>query len=61
MIIANDFVLENTSFIHTHPLPNQVNVTIHYKSVETTVTSLGEKKNKSSLTKNNQHTALGNQ
>lgn len=43
MKIANDFVLENTLFIHTHPLPNQVNVTIHYKSIETTVISLGKK------------------
>lgn len=60
MKIANDFVLENTLFMHTHPLPNQVNVTIHYKSIETTVISLG-KKPKSSLTQNNQHIAFGNQ
>lgn len=43
MMIANYFVLEDTSFTHIHPLPNQVNVTIHYKSIETTVISLGKK------------------
>lgn len=60
MIIANYFLLENTLFIHTNPFPNQVNVTVRYKSIETTVISLG-KKPKSSLTKNNQHIALEKQ